>query len=86
MSIPLPLSTQDLNIPDEFKVTKKNEQFLLYDSGIEVSRLLIFGTLRNLSDLTSHGHWFMDGTFSSSPLIFAQLYTIHYFHNGRNVP
>ena len=28
MSIPLPLSTQDLNIPDEFKVTKKNEQFL----------------------------------------------------------
>ena len=24
MSIPLTLSTQDLNIPDEFKVTKKN--------------------------------------------------------------
>ena len=45
MSIPLPISTQDLNIPDEFKVTKKNEQFLLYDSGSEGSRLLIFGTL-----------------------------------------
>lgn len=31
-------------------------------------------------------HWFCDGTFSSAPLIFSQLYAIHGIHYSNVIP
>lgn len=59
----LPKHLKDLVISDEF--TKcKGEQFLLYDSGCNDDRILIFCTA------------LMDGTFDIVPPLFSQLYTI----------
>lgn len=50
-----------------------------YDSGPNDSenRILIFATDKNLEHMEKCEHWYADGTFKSSPSIFAQLYTIH---------
>ncbi|CAF1118642.1 unnamed protein product, partial [Brachionus calyciflorus] len=41
---------EDLLIPDEFKFTCKNENFLIYDSGQDdPDRIIIFGILKKYS-------------------------------------
>ena len=39
-----PTSLEQLALPPEYQQTSKGEQFLLYDSGPETQRILIFGT------------------------------------------
>ena len=55
-----PTTLEQLALPEEYKRTSKGEQFLLYDSGSETQRILIFGTQRNLEmfQLSSAG-WLM---------------------------
>ncbi|XP_018905098.2 uncharacterized protein [Bemisia tabaci] len=74
---PNPKSREDLIIPEEYRVTVDEKPFLLFDSGSEKKRILIFSTEENLNHLCSADHWFCDGTFSSAPHLFEQLYTIH---------
>lgn len=51
---------------------------MLYDSGKEdPQRLLIFSTNENLELLATCDHWYAGGTFSSSPPLFSQIYTVH---------
>ena len=85
-SLPVPQNTQDLVIPQEYKNTKNGEQFLLYDSGPINRRILIFGTEKSVSYLEKCEHWYMDGTFSVTPGLFSQVYTIHGCIGGRVVP
>ena len=85
-SLPVPQNTQDLVIPLEYKNTKNGEQFLLYDSGPINQRILIFGTEKSVSYLEKCEHWYMDGTFSVTPGLFSQVYTIHGCIGGRVVP
>lgn len=69
-------------------VTSKNEPFVLFDSGPGNKRTIIFTTQRNLDFLSTCTNLHMDGTESSCPALFDQLYTIHgetyykynYFH------
>lgn len=68
---------QDLILPENFKVTLKNEKFLLYDSGLVSERILIFSTVSNLSVLARSKTLYVDGTFKTTPLLFTQLFTIH---------
>ena len=84
--VPVPLSGEDFNIPDRYKMTNDGQSFLLYDSGPSNKRILIFGTQENLRLLEINPHWFMDGTFKTAPGIFTQLYTIHAFVNNRSLP
>jgi len=86
-------------LPDRYKVTLLNENFLLYDSGSpdnEVSRsedeesdsagesehaeaahrVIVFATRRNIEFLCESPTWFLDGTFSTSPNLFVQIFTI----------
>lgn len=51
----------------------------MYDSEDELlpDRMLIFSTAQNLTLLQRHQDWFADGTFSTAPHLFKQLYTIH---------
>ena len=63
-----------------FDETTTGEPLLHYDNHRQ-DRILIFGTRESLNFLETSSHWFMDGTFSTVPQQFCQLYTIH----GRNV-
>lgn len=76
----------ELIIPDEFKKTAKGEDFSFHDSGNNKSRFLIFTTIKNLEILSECENWAGDGTFSSVPIIFKQLYTIHGLKNGKMLP
>lgn len=81
-----PTLREDINIPDQFKITNKGEEFLLFDSGNISTRMLIFGTKRNLLLLSQNREWYSDGTFKTCPKLFAQLYTIHIIRNNKSIP
>ena len=83
--IPVPLTAEDLVIPDQYK-TSDGQDFLLYDSGQIATRILIFGTRENLNLMERFPHWFLDGTFKTAPSIFFQLYTIHALVIERTIP
>ena len=92
-----------LLIPTTFlfslQVTMLNEPFLLFDSnrpsGVDSNessrkdpmRILVFATQKDIDLLKTCSEWFLDGTFSTSFEIFAQLYTIHVkLPSGKAVP
>ena len=59
---------------------------MLYDSGEEERRILIFGTDDNLAVLGRSEKWQCDGTFKVTPILTAQLYTIHVGYLSDYVP
>jgi hypothetical protein len=46
----------------------------------------MFGTAKNLLELSYAEHWFLDGTFSIAPSLFEQLYAIHAIKHNKNIP
>lgn len=62
------------------------QNFLLFDSGPNVNRVVVFGTEAALQLLVDNTDWFADGTFKSAPSIFEQLYTVHVNFHGNMVP
>lgn len=84
--LPTVTSTEDLNLPENYKVTEKNEPFLMADSGKDTQRILIFSTQKNLDLLKCQDTWFCDGTFNVAPTIFKQLVTIHISTGGYIIP
>lgn len=72
-----------LELSEKFCKLDSGEKFLLYDSGrIEnedksEKRLIMFGTADNLEFLKQCNDLCMDGTFTVTPKLFHQLYTIH---------
>lgn len=79
-----PRNLIELELADEYKTTFKGEEFLLFDSGPAMNRLLIFGTSSNLKFLKECDEWYLDGTFKTAPPLFSQLYTIHGMSNKRS--
>ena len=71
-------------LPQEYTVTSIGERFLFYDNERQ-DRILLFGTQRSIDYLGECSHWFMDGTFKTSPRQFIQLYSVHGFNEGRNI-
>ncbi|XP_022160646.1 uncharacterized protein LOC111032207 [Myzus persicae] len=74
---PNPKTLLELIIPDDYRSTFDGNPFLLFDSGLVENRILIFSTQKNLQLLQKCEHWFADGTFSTSPNLFYQIYTVH---------
>lgn len=78
-----PNTLLELVLSQEICTTDSDENFLLFDSGTYVNddesekRLLMFGTKPNLDFFAECGELFMDGTFTVTPRLFKQLYTIH---------
>lgn len=86
-SLPVsPLSLLDLVIPDEFKITHNDELFLIYDSGPVEQRILLFSSPNFLKVLCNSENWFCDGTFSTVPLLFKQLFTVHALKEKLSIP
>lgn len=84
--ISLPTSREEIVIPEKFSKNIKGEDFVLYDSGPTNDRMIVFGTRANLRKLVNNLNWYMEGTFSSSPALFAQLFTIHFLENRTAFP
>ena len=73
-----PSSLAQLALPAEYQQTAKGEQFFLYDSeATDPQRFLIIGTQRNLEMLQASHYWMADGTFKTTPSLFAQVYVAH---------
>jgi len=74
-----PSTLSEIIIFEPYTLTLSNNSFLLYDSGSDdVNRILLFSIEQNLKILASDQcHWFIDGTFKSSPQFFSQVLTIH---------
>lgn len=70
-------SRADLPVMKGLFKTPTQEDFLKFDSGADQDRILIFSTDANFESLKNCDHWFADGTFRSSPLLFPQLFVIH---------
>lgn len=77
---PAPTRLEDLVIPEMYKTFQVHgieENFLIADSGPETNRILLFGRERNVHEiLRDSEHWFVDGTFSTAPQLFYQIYVI----------
>ncbi|CAF4773734.1 unnamed protein product, partial [Rotaria socialis] len=65
------------DIPTLYNHTINVERFLLYDKMRRNKRILIFATDDQLRVLFKAKHILMDGTFSSCPPLFDQVYTLH---------
>ena len=81
---PQPISLEDLEISEEYKRTVKRDEFLLFYSGPEFHRILIFGSHQNVEMLKGAQFWLTDGTFKTAPAIFTQLYVINALRGGPN--
>ena len=78
-----PTCAAEIIVPEKYKVTLKQEPFLLFDSGYgDVNRMIIFAAPRFLSLLADSRTWYADGTFKVVPEYFFQLYTIHAEKDG----
>ncbi|KAF0991677.1 hypothetical protein HZS_3486 [Henneguya salminicola] len=64
-----------INIPEQYIISFRNENFLLYD-GLENDgeRFILFATPRQLIILSRSSNSYFDSTFKSVPEIFYQLF------------
>jgi hypothetical protein len=83
---PNPKTLEELTIPAEYRQTSSGDLFLQYDSGATNNRILVFSTTRKINFLKECEDWYVDGTFSSAPQLFLQLYTIHGLKYGHVIP
>lgn len=78
-----PTCAAEILVPEKYKVTLKQEPFLLFDSGYgDVNRMIIFASQKFFSLLADSRTWYADGTFKVVPEYFFQLYTIHVEKDG----
>lgn len=74
----LPSDPADLSeIDQRYTTTYDNEPFLLKNVKVREGRIMIFSTVANLRRLSKAKIIILDGTFSSAPAEFRQIYTIH---------
>lgn len=70
--LPPPPADTNFDVPQRFS------DLILYDSGKDGNRVIIFGSHDLLDGLARAKLWLADGTFKVVPSIFFQLYTIHF--------
>lgn len=74
-----PATLADIDISGQWAETggPNSQPFLIHDSGSTAAeRVLVFSSPTQLRHLATADVWFMDGTFSTAPRIFQQLYVI----------
>jgi len=81
-----PTNLIDLVVPELYTKTCNGEEFLLFDSGPGVDRILLYSTKNNIRTLSQCEQWYANGTFKSSPPLFTQIFSIHGFKSGVTLP
>ena len=82
-----PSSLRGFEIPELLQMAHSGEKFMYYDSGPQdEKRIIVFATLPAIDLLEQSEDWFCDGTFSTAPNVFFQVYTIHALVDGVNLP
>ncbi len=82
----LPQHRKDITFNNGITTLSSGEDFLYFDSGNVENRILVFTTKRNLELVLRSEHWYADGTFKTSPLLFTQLYTLHGLKENISLP
>ncbi|KAF0986762.1 hypothetical protein HZS_2321 [Henneguya salminicola] len=79
----IPLDAAPFIIPEQYKISFRNENFLLYD-GLENNgeRFILFAIPRQLNILSQSFNVYFDSPFKSVPEIFYQLFVIHGEYNN----
>lgn len=84
---PLIPTTQLFSIPEPYNKTLRNQEFIVVDKMItRRQRILLFASHEQLKMLFNAETILMDGTFSSSPTMFDQVYTIHSIKFDQSFP
>lgn len=61
--LPRPTTFNDIQIPEELKITNSGDRFLLYDNGSVEHRMIILSSDADLDRLSNSEHWHSDGTY-----------------------
>jgi len=85
-SLAVPHRREDIQLPGPYRTTAVGADFLLFDSGPDADRILVFSTKQNLEFLMMSDLWLFDGTFKVSPTLFDQMFVIHAWRNGTTFP
>ncbi|XP_067653191.1 ankyrin-1-like [Haliotis asinina] len=72
----LPQSRRDVDLQGQWTETQDGRPFLLFSDGDD-DKMIAFSTEEQLATLQSADTIYMDGTFSSCPALWSQLYIIH---------
>ncbi|KAL8619295.1 hypothetical protein ACOMHN_056939 [Nucella lapillus] len=81
----LTVRLRDIALQGCWTETLDSESFLLANDGDD-DKMLVFSTDKNLEILSANRDFYMDGTFSVSPHLFSQLYTLHVMFLGQMIP
>ncbi|PSN31746.1 hypothetical protein C0J52_24469 [Blattella germanica] len=81
-------------IPNEFRVTRSGESFLMYDTyddhdsedEDEYDRIIVYASKNHIRKLHRSTIWYIDGTFKTAPDIFTQIVTVHGKYVGHPFP
>ncbi|KAF0991364.1 hypothetical protein HZS_4915 [Henneguya salminicola] len=83
----IPFDAALLIIVGQYKISFRNENFLLYEgSENEGIRFIFFATLRQLNILSWFFYIYFDSTVKSAPEIFHQLFFIYEEYNKVLIP
>ncbi|KAF0985957.1 hypothetical protein HZS_7379 [Henneguya salminicola] len=87
LPLSLPSDAAHLIIPEQYLISLRNKNFLLYD-GVENNeeRFILFATPRQLNILSRSFNIYFDSTFKSPSEIFYQLFVIHGEYNNILIP
>lgn len=74
-----PDTRQGIVFSPQQMLTSDGRQFLQHDSEDD-DRILILASDRGMDTLERSPHWFGDGTFDTTPVMYMQVYSIHCVH------
>ena len=80
----LSMSRAELNIPSQLRKTIAGCNFHMFS--LANNDIVIFSTEENIRWLSTKSHWCADGTFTSVPKIYTQIFTIHGFEGDKLIP
>ena len=82
----LPQSRAEVHFENEWAKTCSGENFLLAEDGEGDSKIVVFAADGNLKLLCDAETIYVDGTFSTCPHLFYQIFTFHAFRHGKQFP
>lgn len=74
---PVPASPAEIVLEGRWASSEAGDEWVIFNGDIAGERVIILGTDSNLDKLSRSSTWYGDGTFSVTPPMFLQLYTIH---------